>query len=65
MKLDTHEDMVYQKFSNNPTLKQLLLDTDEKKQFECTMDRSMVLATHSPKDIRSRNLGTLAKTKEE
>ena len=39
IKLDTHEDIIYQKFMSNPTLKQLLLDTDGKILFECTMDR--------------------------
>ena len=38
-KLDIQEDIVYRKFKVNPFLKILLLDTGNKKLFECTMDR--------------------------
>ena len=39
IKLDTHEDIIYQKFKNNPILKKMILDTGDKRLFECTMDR--------------------------
>ena len=39
IQLDTHEDIIYQKLKNNPILKKMLLETGEKRLFECTMDR--------------------------
>ena len=39
IKLDTHKNITYQTFKNNPILKKSLLETGEKWLFECTMDR--------------------------
>ena len=39
IKFDTHEDIIYKKIHNDPVLKKLLLETGNKRLFECTMDR--------------------------
>ena len=40
IKFDTHEDILYAKFSKNPELKKILLNTEKKILFECTMDKT-------------------------
>ena len=38
--MDCHEDILYAKFNGNPSLKKMLMETEDHNLYECTMDKT-------------------------